>query len=133
MLCLNPSYHKWGVSMMCNGLIHIRMGWGNAFSDIKVSLSGFSDSHLSVCVGRLSVYDDCDCTVLCVYDQMPLNFWVVERMTRGIINGQGSGGNFMGFLFVPAFQMGGKVILDTSRQFGGYVNRRDSSPVCQEF
>ena len=27
----------------------------------------------------------------------------------------------------------GKVILDTSCQFGGYANRRDSSPICQEF
>ena len=98
-----------------------------------MSLLGFSDSRRSVCVGQSYVYDDCDCTVLCVYDQMPLNFRVVERTTCGIINGQGSGGNFMGFLFVPMFEIGGKVILDTSRQFGGYANQRDSSPICQEF
>ena len=98
-----------------------------------MSLLGFSDSRRSVCVGQSYVYDDCDCTVLCVYDQMPLNFRVVERTTCGIINGQGSGGNFMGFLFVPTFEIGGKVILDTSRQFGGYANQRDSSPICQEF
>ena len=71
-----------------------------------MSLLGFSDSRRSVCVGQSYVYDDCDCTVLCVYDQMPLNFRVVERTTCGIINGQGSGGNFMGFLFVPTFEMG---------------------------
>ena len=71
-----------------------------------MSLLGFSDSRRSVCVGQSYVYDDCDCTVLCVYDQMPLNFRVVERTTCGIINGQRSGGNFMGFLFVPAFEMG---------------------------
>ncbi len=61
-----------------------------------------------MCVGRSSVYDDCDCTVFCVYDQMPLNFRVVERTTHGIINCQGSGGNFTSFLFVPTFEMGGE-------------------------
>ncbi len=37
------------------------------------------------------------------------------------------------FFLYPRLKWGWKVILDTSRQFCGYGNRCDSSPVCQEF